>query len=339
MTEQDVLPAYRDLPVKPGAPPGSSWGLWGDDDQLGTLNLLTDERTRRAAALVERGSVFCLNLPVELAPGLSWREPPAHHVLHVGPEGPYEVVPGSPDLESGNREFLYRDDYLDGFWLQGGSQWDGLNHCRHGSFGNYNGIPDTDVHGGPGAKLGVDQWARRGIVGRGVLLDVERYLAGQGRPYDVTGAHAFTVDDLEGTAEAQGVTIETGDVLLLRSGWTGRFLEATMDEREELLDWETLRAPGLEQSQEMVEYVWDHHVAAIGSDTLGVEVLNLGPDFEFFLHANFLPLLGLPLGELWALDELAEDCARDGRYSFQFVSVPLNVRGGVGSPPQAVAVK
>ena len=89
----------------------------------------------------------------------------------------------------------------------------------------------------------------------------------------------------------------------------------------------------------MVEHVWDLHVAAIGTDTLGVEVMQMAPDFEFYLHANFLPLLGLPIGEIWALDELAADCARDGRYTFLFVSVPLNVRGGVGSPPQAVAIK
>ena len=339
MGDRDALPTYAELPVRTGAPPGSSWGLWGDDDQLGTLNLLTDERTRRAASLVDRGSVFSVNLPVELSPGLAWREPPAHHIFHIGAEGPYEVAAGSPDLESANKPFLYRDDWLDGLWLQGGSQWDGLNHCRHGHFGNYNGIPDTEVHGGPGAKLGVDQWSKRGIVGRAVLLDVRRHLEGQGREYDVASPHGFTVADLQETVEAQNVTIEPGDVLLLRSGWTGEFLAAAMEEREQMVDFATLQACGLEQSEAMVEYVWNLHVAAIGTDMLGVEVMDMQTDFDFFLHAHFLPLLGLPIGEIWALDELAADCAQDGRYEFLFVSVPLNVRGGVGSPPQAVVIK
>ena len=58
MTRNDELPSYRQLPVRPDGPPGSSWGLWGEDDQLGTLNLLTDERTQRAAALVRRGRCY-----------------------------------------------------------------------------------------------------------------------------------------------------------------------------------------------------------------------------------------------------------------------------------------
>ncbi len=272
-------------------------------------------------------------------PGLAWREPPAHHTFHIGADGPYEVVAGSPDLDSANKPFLFRDDWLDGFWLQGGSQWDGLNHCRHGDFGNYNGIPDSEVHGGPGAKLGVDQWSKRGIVGRAILLDVQRHLERQGRSYDVATPHAFAVADLQETADAQGSTVEPGDILLLRSGWTGQFLASPLEKREQMVDFATVRACGLEQSEAMVEYVWDLHVAAIGTDTLGVEIMDMGPDFEFFLHANFLPLLGLPIGEIWALDELAADCARDGRYDFLFVSVPLNVRGGVGSPPQAVVIK
>lgn len=329
------LPRYRDLPVRPGAPPGSSWGLWGDDDQLGTLNLLTDERTRRAAGLVRRGSVFPLNLPMKLSPGLAWRTPPTHHILEVGPDGPREAGTGPAGLV----DFEYRDDYLDGLWLQGSSQWDGLTHVRHKEFGNYNGFPDSEIHAGEGSKLGVDQWSKRAIVGRGVLLDLKRYLEQQGRSFDVTSAHRFTVDDLRETAAAQNVTIESGDILLLHSGYTKHFVDATEEERARLLEWDTLKTPGLENTLEMVEYLWDLHIAAIGSDTAGVEAMEIGPDFEFVLHANLLPLLGMPMGEFWALDELAADCARDGGYTFLLISVPLNVRGGVGSPPQAVAIK
>ncbi len=321
--------------MRPGAPPGSSWGLWGDDDQLGTLNLLTDERTRQAGTLIQRGSVFSLNLPIKLSPGLAWRTVPSHHVMEVGPEGLREAGLGSPDAA----DFHYRDDYLDGLWLQGSSQWDGLTHARHLEFGNYNGFSDSEIHTGEGSKLGVDQWAKRAIVGRGVLLDVKRYLEQCGRSYDVTSAQRFTVDDLRETAAAQNVSIETGDILIIHTGYAKHFLDATEEERVRLLEWETLKTPGLENSLEVVEYLWDLHIAAIGSDTAGVEAMEIGPEFEFVLHPNLLPLLGMPMGEFWALDELAADCARDGRYAFFFVSVPLNLQGGVGSPPQAVAIK
>jgi kynurenine formamidase len=326
MSPDASLPSYRELPARPGAPAGSSWGLWGEDDQLGTLNLLTDERTRRAAAHVRRGAVFPLNLPLELAPGLAWREPPHHHLLCVGPDGPTEAN------GHGELDFRYRDDYVDGLWLQGGSQWDAFSHVRHHEHGNYNGIPDADVHSR--AKLGIDQWSRRAIVGRGVLLDLQRHVE-----YDVTSSYGFTVEDMELTARAEGVTIETGDILLIHSGWTKAFLDADDDGRRQLIEWETLKAPGLEPSQRMAEYIWDLHVAAIGSDTLGVEALEMGSETMFFLHDQFLPLLGLPIGEFWKLDELAADCEADGQYTCLLVSVPLNVRGGVGSPPQAVAIK
>jgi kynurenine formamidase len=333
------LPSYGDLPVKSEAPPGSAWGLWGDDDELGTLNLLTDERTRLAAQCVRRGAVFPLNLPLELNPTIAWRSPPVHHTLHIGPEGPFSVGTEAGDRESRSKPFRYRDDSVDGLWLQGGSQWDALSHVRHAEFGNYNGIPDEAVHDGPGARLGAHTWSRRAIVGRGVLLDLQRQLERTGRPYDPTAAHAFTVSDLQDAASAQGVAVQVGDILLLHTGWARRYSEADAETRARLTDWATLRAPGLEQSHQMVEHLWNLHVAAVATDTVGVEVVDLTAEYDFVLHEHLLPLFGMPIGEMWALDELAADCAADGVYEFLLVSVPLNVRGGVGSPPQAVAIK
>ena len=162
-------------------------------------------------------------------------------------------------------------------------------------------------------------------------------LAGAGRDYDPRSAHQVTVEDLEGTLAAQGVEVEDGDILLLHTGWLRRFLDSDTEERRRLIAWETIHAPGLEPSERMVEWLWDHHVAAVASDTVGVEALTPNPGF--FLHLALLPLLGMPLGEFWVLDALAEDCARDGQYACLLVSVPFNLRGGVGSPPQAVAIK
>jgi hypothetical protein len=114
------------------------------------LNLLTDERTRAAAALVRRGAVFPLNLPLhEPQPHLAWRTPPAHHILHAGHEARGMRSGGADDPSTG---LIDRDDYIDGLWLQGGSQWDSLSHVRHRQYGNYNGVADAETHGGPGTK-------------------------------------------------------------------------------------------------------------------------------------------------------------------------------------------
>jgi len=339
VTTHERLPSYRELPVVEDAPPGSAWRLWGPDDQLGTLNLLSDERTLRAVQGVRRGSVFPLNLPLDLNPAFAWRVPPTHTTLHVGPDGPFTVGAEPGDRDSVVRPFRYRDDAVDSLWLQGGSQWDGLAHVRHASFGNYNGVPDSDVHDAPGGRLGVDQWSRRAIVGRGVLIDLQRHMERTGRHYDPLDAHSFSVADLDDAAAAQGITIETGDVLLIHFGWAQRYVEASDAERATMMTWGSVTAPGLEQSLEMVEHLWDLHVAAVATDTVGVEVMDQRGDFEFFLHEHLVPLFGMPIGEMWMLDALAADCAADGVYDLLLVSVPLNLRGGVGSPPQAVAIK
>jgi kynurenine formamidase len=331
----ESLPNYSELPVRTGAPPGSSWGLWGDNDQLGTLNLLTDARTLAAVQEVRRGSVFPLGLPLEQPqPHLVWRTNPQHHILHVGHEARGFAPSGEDDPSTG---LMDRDDYLDGLWLQGSTQWDGLTHIRHPEHGNYNGFLDSDIHGGDGTKLGVDQWAARGIVGRGVLLDVGRALVELGRDYDVNSDYQITIDDLVATCQRKGTAPGVGDILLVRTGWMQSFLDSSPDRRAVLVDPATQRAPGLAAERRTVEWLWDQHVAAVASDTVGVEAA--GPELRFALHKEWLPLLGMPLGEYFVLDPLAADCAADGRYTFLFVSVPLNVRGGVGTPPQAVAIK
>ncbi|MFI6309674.1 cyclase family protein [Nocardia fusca] len=338
----DRLPTYKELLARTDAPRGSSWGLWGPEDQLGTLNLLTDERTARAAAGVRTGSVYPLGLPLHEPGGaIVWRTKPTHHILHVGHEA-HDMRPTEADEPDSG--FVDRDDYLDGLYLQGSSQWDGLTHIRHPEHGNYNGVPDADIHGGEGSRLGVDQWAKRGIVGRGILIDVQAALAALGRPFDPSSNYGITARDLDDTLEYQGVEVETGDILLLRTGWMGNFYARDDAYREAVLgfghDDVSQHAPGLAVDRSSVEWLWDHHVAAVASDTIGVEQSPApDPAQTFSLHQQWLPLIGMPLGEYWWLDDLGSACAADRQYTFLFVSVPLNVRGGVGSPPQAVAIR
>lgn len=316
------LPSYDDLPVSAGAPAGSSWGVWGDDDRLGCLNLLTPERVVAAAALVRRGAVFALNLEIEIPdPPLFHRLPAVHEVL--GDQG--------------------HDDVLT-FNTQSSAQWDGFRHIRS-VHGYYNGVADADH--------GIDHWARRGLAGRAVLADVGRWRASQGRPVDCGEADAITIEDVDATLAAQGSPLKPGDVLLVRTGWTTWYRDLDRAAREKLPD--DLRAPGLLPGTDTLRWLWNRHVAAIAADNPALEVWPLGthlsPDeisdirsdperlHELFAHSALLPLLGIPLGELWDLDALAADCAGDGVYEGLFTSAPLRVRGGVASPPNALVLK
>jgi kynurenine formamidase len=337
-TTSDDLPDYQELTGRTDAPAGSSWGLWGADDQLGTLNLLTDERTARAARGVHTGQVYPLGLPLS-EPGdrIVWRTKPVHRIMHVGHEA--HVA----DCDDPSTGYFDRDDYLENLYLQGSSQWDGLTHIRHPEHGNYNGFPDSDIHGGAGTKLGVDQWAKRGIVGRGVLVDVLGALSALGRGFDPASNYGITNADLEVTLEHQQVEIEPGDIVLLRTGWMGNFYAADDAYRTAVLGHESpiaQHAPGLNVDTSSVEWLWNHRVAAIAADNIAVEQTPApDPTQTFALHKLWLPLIGMPLGEYWWLDDLAAACAVDGRYTCLLVSVPLDVRGGVGSPPQAVAIR
>lgn len=340
MTRDAQLPRFDELPVVEGAPKNSAWGVWGPDDQLGSLNLLNDDRTKKAAAdCVQRGAVFNLNLPLDQP----WRPPgarrgnPEHFILYVGYEHRNWEPGGEDDLTCGS---IGRDDYIAPLWLQGSSQWDGIAHIRHPVHGNYNGVPDSDIHGDEGAKLGVDNWAKRAVVGRGVVVDVHRYCAQAGRPIDVRSNHRITAVDLRETVEWQGVEIEPGDVMLLHTGWMANYQRADEDYRRHIYTPAGMRVPGLDSSDEMLEYLWNLQLGGIAADNTSLEYYPAeDPADDWRLHLTLLPLWGMAVGESWVLEELADDCARDGRYTCLLVSVPLNVRGGLGSPSNAVAIK
>ena len=166
------LPSFDQLPVRQGAPPGSAWGVFGDDDELGTWNLVTPRKTAEAAALVRKGAVFSLNLALDAMPArpLFWfRGNPRHTIF---------------DCSGGVR--VSYDEYLDGFCPQSSSQWDGHRHVAHPAFGFYNGFKHEDVIRDGSATLGIQNLARRGIATRGVLLDIARFLERQGTPLDHT---------------------------------------------------------------------------------------------------------------------------------------------------------
>jgi Putative cyclase len=314
VTRTDQLPAYDDLPVieKLGLP--HCWGVFGQDDDIGTLNLITPAVRRAAFGSALTGETVNLTLPLSEPRPPLYRRPPYRHVIFAG------------DRNS-------RDDYLDSFYLQGSTQWDGLRHFRCREFGFYGGV-DEEFAPGPG-RLGIEHWARRGIVGRGLLLDLARYCAETGRPYDPFSGEAVTAQLLADVAEHQQVRPEPGDVLCVHFGWMEAYFGLPADQREDSPGRTTFA--GLRGGADEARFLWDNHVAAIVCDNPAVEV-SPGDAGVGSLHRRLIPLLGLALGELFDLRELAVACARRGRWDFLFVSVPLHIAGGVGSPGNALAI-
>jgi kynurenine formamidase len=316
------LPRYDELPIRPGLPAGSSWGLWGDDDEVGTINLLTPERIQRALALPSRGAVFPLNWALEEPSPPFYGRGALEHTIDR---------PFTPCL----------DDSLDNFFTQSSSQWDALCHIGHPEHGFYNGRTDAELTGEPGTRLGIEHWARRGIVGRGVLLDVARHFEQTGRGFDGGTTVEFSWRDLEEVREAQGVEFETGDILVLRTGWMSWYLETSDQTRLDLAQdsLTRLKSPGLTGGEDMVEWLWNQHFSAVAADNPALEAWPHALEVDQYIHFRLLPLLGLALGEMWFVEDLAADCAADGVYEFLLTSAPLNLRGGVGSPPNALALK
>src|SRR3984957_15103004 len=321
MSHAPKIPSYDELPVRAGAPAGAAWGVFGDDDEVGTINLLTPDRVVAATSSIRTGKVFALNLPINIPdPPLFTRGKHTHTV---------KIFPGA--------EFVL-DDFLDNFYPQASSQWDALAHVKHPVHGAYNGIPDSQITGRGGMRLGIDNLARRGIAGRGVLADVARYYDRVGKSINFTKAESIPLDDVKAALEDEGVELQAGDILLIRIGWTKFYLSASATIKEELSK-ETV-TPGIEGSERTARWLWDNHLAAVASDSPALEALPkpAGEEMEF-LHFHMLAFFGMPIGEMWNLEGLAEDCAADGNYDFFLTSAPLNIPGGVGSPPNALAIK
>ena len=315
------IPSYDQLPVRAGAPAGAAWGVFGDDDEVGTINLLTPDRVVAATSSIRTGKVFALNLPINIPdPPLFTRGKHTHTV---------KIFPGA--------EFVL-DDYLDNFYPQASSQWDALAHVKHPVHGAYNGIPDIEMTGRGGTRLGIDNLARRGIAGRGVLADVARYYDRVGKSINFTKAESIPLDDVKAALEDESVELQAVDILLIRIGWTKFYLSASAQIKEELSK-ETV-VPGIEGSERTARWLWDNHLAAVASDSPALEALpkTAGNEMEF-LHFHMLAFFGMPIGEMWNLEGLADECAADGDYDFFLTSAPLNIPGGVGSPPNALAIK
>lgn len=315
MYELRNIPKFTELPTIPDTGEHHAWGVFGEADERGTLNFLNSSHTRTALQSVSDGHVISLSLPLDspIASLSTGRSPYKHEVL---------------------KSRMGRDDYLDGFFPQGSSQWDALSHIRYREFGYYGGREEADIDRG---ELGIDTFAKSGIIGRAVVLDAEPIL--QGGPDQ---RQPLSIGDLERILAEEEVEVADGDILLLRTGWLKWYKDLSDAKRAELEGSlhngeGGLECPGLEPSEEMAAWLWDHRVAAVAADNPTVETLRVRRS-EGFLHRRLIPLLGMPLGELWDLEALINECKRSSRYTCAVISAPCYIPGGAGSPCNAYAV-
>jgi kynurenine formamidase len=312
------LPSYSELPEAPGGRGRSAWHLFGPEDNVGLINLQTPERVAAAAREIRAGRMFNLNAPIDrYSPPMYGRNATTHRLI----------------AEAGDTGF---DDELDSFNPQAGSQWDSLAHVPASPGNFYNGVTVPQIR--ESHRNTVGHLVAHGIAGRGVMLDVERFVGAS--PGEAIGVTAGQLDECR---RAAGVEFGPGDILLLYTGFDRWYAGQPESARKAMADERVLTASGVEHTEEMAEYLWDLHVSAIVSDSPSVEVWPpnwSGKAQPFgFLHHSLIGLFGMALGELWWLADLVDDCRGDGRYTMFLASAPLNVPGGVSSPANAVAFK
>ena len=310
-----------------GSNPPSNWGKWGPDDEIGSLNYLTPEQVLRGVASVVSGEVFTLQVEIGSTRSETdpvWPNRTSAVRTAVMDEG-FWMRGEVPEVPDGHH---WADDKIDMF-LQGSTQYDALGHLWYdGKI--WNGY-DAQTTIGSLSRASVLPIADRGVVGRGVLIDIARHRVKR----SLERAEPITNLDLLDAARAQGVEIEKRDILIIRTGWIGRFYEVPASEF--YADW---NEPGLVYSRELVEWFQEMEIPNLVTDTLGNE-RSVDPEtgIETALHCALMRNLGIAMTEVAWLDDLADACRRDGRWTFLYAAAPLKVVGASGAPVNPMAIR
>ena len=293
----------------------NNWGRWGDDDRIGTLNLLTPDAVRRGVEAVVDGRSFPLAVPLSedgvqagMVPG---RDNPVHELFAVN-----KPITGDPQA------FATSDDRLT-MALQAATHWDGLAHVTH-SGRLYNGHDPSTVTASGSTALGIEHLGA--VIGRGVLLDIPTAL-GQER---LEPGHVVTPDDLDAAVEHAGLTVESGDLVLLR---TGQMQDIHAGDRVAYAF--PTAGPGMDAAR----WFHAHDVAAVATDNLAFEAFPCEDDVLLPVHLLHLVEMGMTQGQNFDLEELAAACAADGRYSCLLSATPEPVVGAVSGLVAPVAVR
>lgn len=304
------LPSFDNLPLDKSGPPGNAWGLWGEANELGMLNLITPETVKTALSEVEHGIRISLDLPLDTPSHPAFDRQRFHHeILHKAP-------------------MTMNDDAIS-INTQSSTQWDGFRHYgyqRAKQF--YGGHVQSDF--APGSStLGIDKFAQAGgITGRGVLLDWYSWSKRNNIHLSPFQTGAVELAHLKALIAETGIKLRPADILFIRVGFTAEYRTLSADAKAGFPDRKPGGLLGLEATRESLRWLWENQFAAIASDAAGFE---RGPatgpynEPDVSIHQWCLAGWGMPLGELFDLDELADKCRELGKWTFFLSSVPLKV--------------
>lgn len=295
----------------------SNWKRWGADDQLGTLNFITPDVVRRGTAAVVTGESFSLAMPLSLngpqnGTGVPGRINPVRTMLAVN-----TPMSDSPD------SCAYSDDIVV-TPTQAATHWDALSHCSHRGV-MYNGIPADAIDSSGATRLGIETAGT--VVSRGVLLDVARHRGVDRLP----NRFAVTRAVLEAVEEAQGVRVEEGDIVLVRTGQVSYFLAGDVPGYRR-------RVPALDHDAPL--FFHERRAAAAAIDNMPMELLPSNvEDLMLPVHVLCLVMMGMIQGQNWVLEDLAAACAQDRRYTFLLNATPERFLRSTGGLVHPVAVR
>jgi len=322
-------PPFSDLPLDKNGPPGNAWGLYGPNDELGALNLITPSTVRAAAQEIQTGDRVSLDWYLNLPSHPSFGRPPFIWKMENRrhPDGTKRIV---------------NDDHLD-MNTQGSSQWDGFRHYGYQTAKKYyGGRSQQDVESSQ--VIGIDRIANSGgITARGIILDYPRYLARKGKDeVDALESNSISAEELRDMLKDTGVQPREGDVLLLRTGFTRDYNKLNEEQRKAL----ATKPPsflGVQSSKEVCRLIWESGFVAVAGDAPSFEMSPLVGDHNKpggiwkgeaweeemqgggLLHQWLLGGWGVMIGEMWDLEALCAKSEELGRKTCFLSSVPLKV--------------
>ena len=287
----------------------SNWGRWGEDDQMGTVNLITPEKRLAAIALVEKGIAVSLARNVEKNQASDNPHPFGHRMLNLG------TNPGNGQFVSDNYEVSYHG--------YAHSHMDALIHMSYKGK-SYNGFSQAEHAVESGAtKLAVTAF-KKGIMTKGILMDIPRL---KGVEYLEPGTPIYP-EDLASWEKEAGFTVEPGDVVFI---YTGRWKL-----RDKKGPWEaSSKSAGLYASS--AKWLHERDIAMIGSDAASDVAPSGVEGVRQPIHQLFLIAMGTPIFDNCDLEDLAEECRRQNRWEFLLTASPIPVTGGTGSPLNPIA--
>jgi kynurenine formamidase len=320
-TGDGARPSVTDAQIDTLASRLSNWGRWGPDDQLGALNLVTEEKRLEAASCIRAGAVHSLGL--ELRHDLP--QPPGSGRLN--PQ--LLMTDTGTDVWARQEPMGGSDDVLT-MSVHAATHWDSLAHIFHRGW-MYNERPCYAVTS-KGAEFNDIVPVARKMVTRGVLVDVARHRGVQ----TLDPGYLITLADLEASLAEQRVEVFSGDVLLIRTGHLGRIRACGDWAAFTEVSGEAPCEPGI--GVDCLTWMHERGVVGVACDNWAVEWLS-GPGAAYPVHQIALVHMGMLLGEIFELDELAAACAVDRRYDFMLAAGPLPIRGGVGGPVNPMAIR